>query len=376
MRSGIFAAYALAAACGRIGFDAFPEDSLPVGTPCASDAECGPCRACIDERCERLSFALLRIGYNSSAGIDQRGWMWAWGDDEYAALGIGPPASRYAVPTRTRLPPLTHLALGRIESAGVARDGVLHRWGFMPGFPPETDASGGWSRIAGNYLTGCGIKADGSLWCWGNNAVGQLGDGTTTPGEVSLPVTAVAGGGPWVDVAAGHAHTCAIRDDATLWCWGDHTYGQLGIGDIAVQRSTPTRVDGAWSDVGVGESSTCAIDTARQLWCWGYELGGRSKLPVQISADTDWVEVAVAMRRACARKADRSVWCWGETYVDGIPENTGVTAIGQLGDELQVGVSHACVRDGTEWRCWGDGTVGQLGDGRRTSRARPEPLCP
>jgi alpha-tubulin suppressor-like RCC1 family protein len=84
----------------------------------------------------------------------------------------------------------------------------------------------------------CGVKADGTLWCWGSNTDGQLGDGTTSPRLVPTQVGAAT---DWVDVSAGDYHTCATRRTGGVFCWGNNLDGQVGDGTF-VSRSTPTQV--------------------------------------------------------------------------------------------------------------------------------------
>jgi alpha-tubulin suppressor-like RCC1 family protein len=85
----------------------------------------------------------------------------------------------------------------------------------------------------------CGLQANGSLWCWGQNADGQLGTGSNLPSSAPATVTALPA--TWLAVAAGGGHTCAVGGDGTLWCWGRNASGQLGIGSVAPQ-SLPTRL--------------------------------------------------------------------------------------------------------------------------------------
>ena len=185
-------------------------------------------------------------------------------------------------------------------------------------------AASGWSTISAGGLYTCGIRPDHTLWCWGHNGVGQLGLGDTkrraTPSQVgvaptgsvsppasttpapSRPTTACGAGDrtaagssdwvttgkrktptrvgadtDWTSVAAGYTHTCGIRTDHTLWCWGGGSFaGQLGLGDLT-DRSSPTQVGTRtdWATVRAGDSHTCATRTDHTLWCWGYNAGGQ-----------------------------------------------------------------------------------------------------
>jgi hypothetical protein len=109
------------------------------------------------------------------------------------------------------------------------------------------------------------VKTDGTLWCWGNNEYGQLGDGTNVGKNVPVQVS----GTNWVSVSAGGEHTCGIKTDGTLWCWGRNNYGQLGDG-TNVGKNAPVQVSGTnWVSVSAGKDHTCGVKTDGTIWCWG-----------------------------------------------------------------------------------------------------------
>ena len=117
------------------------------------------------------------------------------------------------------------------------------------------------------------VRTDGTLWAWGGNNYGQLGDGTTTNRtrpEQSAPRR------NWASVAAGGSHTVAIRTDGTLWAWGWNAYGQLGDG-ATTNRANPVSVGTAttWASVAAGEVHTVAVRTNGMLWAWGANGSGQ-----------------------------------------------------------------------------------------------------
>ena len=113
--------------------------------------------------------------------------------------------------------------------------------------------------VAAGYAHTCTIRTDGTLWCWGSNYSGELGDGTatsqTTPERAGTATN-------WAGIDAGGNFTCALRTDGTLWCWGSNTRGQLGDGSTT-NRNTPVQVGTAtnWASVSAGDSHTCAVRT-------------------------------------------------------------------------------------------------------------------
>ena len=95
----------------------------------------------------------------------------------------------------------------------------------------------GVAQVTADLLHACAVKTDGTMWCWGANGYGQLGDGTFEDRATPVPVTAL--GSDVVEAATGYSFTCAIKRDGTLWCWGDGHVGQLGGGDLP---TTPTAI--------------------------------------------------------------------------------------------------------------------------------------
>jgi alpha-tubulin suppressor-like RCC1 family protein len=123
---------------------------------------------------------------------------------------------------------------------------------------------------AGLYHT-CAIKQDSSLWCWGSNEDGQLGDGSDE--DKNTPVKIIESG--VVDVALGYNHTCAIKKDGSLWCWGNNEYGQIGDGTNKDKKSPVKIIESGVVSVAAGGAHTCAIKTDGSLWCWGANTSGQ-----------------------------------------------------------------------------------------------------
>ncbi|HET6494218.1 MAG TPA: hypothetical protein VFH61_02500, partial [Thermoleophilia bacterium] len=229
------------------------------------------------------------------------------------------------------------------------------------------------------------IKPNGSLWAWGRNDYGQLGDGTTTGSPVAIRVGAAT---DWRAVACGDQFSLGIRSDGSLWAWGENTYGSLGLGDIA-HRSTPQRVGSstAWVAVAGGNDHALALRGDGTLWAWGHNASGQLGLgdtadvlaPAQVGSATDWDAVSCGADFSAALKDDGTLWTWGHnsrsqlglgdtdgrlepTQVGGDPDWTSV----QCGDED----ARALKSGGTLW-AWGYNSFGQLGLGDKKIRTTP-----
>jgi alpha-tubulin suppressor-like RCC1 family protein len=218
------------------------------------------------------------------AAIKTDGTLWVWGANAYGELGLDVSG-----------------ALGKRSS------------------PVQVGALTTWSQIKAGTVATAALKTDGTLWLWGRNNYGQLGQNIPTSTNRSSPVQ-VGALTTWSKIANSGYHVVAIKTDGTLWSWGANGSGQLGLGNT-VYRSSPVQVGAltTWSDTAVGAYFTMATKTDGTLWTWGNnafgELGqgtatGLSS-PVQVGALTTWSNIAGGDRHTMATKTDGTLWTWG-----------------------------------------------------------------
>jgi alpha-tubulin suppressor-like RCC1 family protein len=175
-----------------------------------------------------------------------------------------------------------------------------------------------WSMGVRSYSVGA-IKADGTLWQWGQNQNGQLGNNTTN--NYSSPQQ-VGANTNWAMIATDN-HTLAVDTSGRLWAWGYNGYGQLGLSNFT-NYSSPKQVGALtnWSKVYVGVNSSYGIKTDGTLWSWGqgiygsgYQLGNGSSTnlssPVQVGALTNWLSISAGNYAIHAMKTDGTAWWWG-----------------------------------------------------------------
>ena len=243
------------------------------------------------------------------------------------------------------------------------------------------------SLTAGRLHT-CARLGDGTARCWGSNGNGQLGDGSVTQRNTPVAVAGLDAYLGVIGVAAGYAHTCVLLTGGTVRCFGVNAYGELGDGSTT-QRTAPV-VAGTLTNVidlqaGWRDYATCALINGGTVRCWGYngygQLGDGSSTnrssPVQVSGITTAVEIVMGQYSTCARLSDATLRCWGWNgngqLGDGTYTNrtTPVTVSGVSGAVgMTLGGTHGCalMTDGAV-RCWGSNADGELGD--QTTYARP-----
>ena len=178
-----------------------------------------------------------------------------------------------------------------------------------------------WSLVsnASTYWNGSssGIKTDGTLWVWGIGTDGRIGDGTTVSKSSPTQIT----GTNWKQSACGKFHTAAVKTDGTLWVWGNNASGQLGTSN-ATNYSSPVQTVSAtndWKMVTCGEYTTMAIKTDGTLWGWGGNQygtlgvgdGNNKSSPTQTAASGTWKQVALGNYHGGAVKTDGTLWMWG-----------------------------------------------------------------
>jgi len=229
------------------------------------------------------------------------------------------------------------------------------------------------AQVAIGAGTACAVTAGGSVFCWGDNSYGQIGDGTTA---ASLVPKLVAGLTGVAEVDLGDAHVCARKTDGTVWCWGTGSDGTLGNNNVVNQRR-PIQVPGLppVRDIGTSGGNTCAVANDGGLWCWGSNVFGESAQPAgtrsvmqptRIAGIGPAAEVDTGQNHTCVRLVDGTVWCWGGSGPigdgAGVQQNAPVQVTGIAGATgLAVGQNHNCaLLAGGAVSCWGStgGTSG------------------
>ncbi|MEZ4265742.1 MAG: lamin tail domain-containing protein [Myxococcota bacterium] len=325
--------------------------ALPDGTPCAVGGSCAA-GTCVVGSLPRVR---LSVGDFQSALRRNDGTVATWGSNSNGQLGT----QSLVEPFRT--------------------------------FPDDVPGVTGVHSVSSGRQHVCVTENAGSVRCWGNNGSGQIGQGTTSS-SVLAPST-VAGLTDIVDVQSGGFHSCALRSTGQVVCWGYNAFGELGIGTTGNAVTTPQAVPGLSDAVqlSVGANHTCVVRAGGKMSCWGQ--GGSGRLGNGLSSDTPYpVEVApgaaglfyaasveAGADHTCAVGVDGTVACWGSNLYGALGDGsnssrkTAVAASGLTGAvAVSSGEQFTCATTGSGGAaCWGSNSSGQLGDGLSSSRKLP-----
>ena len=308
----------------------------------------------------------------------------------------------------------TQIASGNFHVLAINDAGELYAWGHNnvgqlgngengPGFPggflqnskdkntPQRIGSGtDWNIVAAGNYHSLALKNDGTLYTWGHNSSGQLGNGLTA--DTNRP--AQVGTDTWKAVAAGENYSLALRSDGSLYAWGANGNGRLGDG-TTVRRTTPTQIGtDVWKAVAAGDKHSLAIKNDGSLHAWGNNSDGQlavvtttSQLitPTQIGTDTDWTAVAGGRFHSLALKSGGTLHAWGSNSLSqlGRPAATAAQRItpGQIGTDtdwkaLAGGQQYSlAIKSDGRLYGWGSNANGQLGINSTTGKPRPSPAA-
>jgi len=372
-----------------------------------------------------LSKPHLDGGKTHTIALKEDGTVWTWGDNETGELGNG---TFYSSDTPVQvvgpngegfLTDIIAIAGGGAHTIALKEDGTVWAWGNNysgalgngnnenSNTPVQVVGPNGEGfltniiAITAGYTYTVALKKDGTVWTWGSNYDGQLGNGTFDSSNTPVQVIGPDGEDFLTDIiaiAAGDSHTLALKDDGTVWAWGDNFLGQLGNG-TSVPSNTPVQVvgpDGIGTltniiAIGAGGCHSIALKDDGTVWAWGDNFLGQlgngtsvpSNTPVQVVGPdgigtlTNIIAIAAGGSHTLALRNDGTVWAWGRNYDGQLGNennensNTPVQVVGPNGEGFLTNIiaiaaggfhSIALKDDGTVW-AWGNNFNGQLGNG-------------
>ena len=266
-----------------------------------------------------------------TCGLDAAGAARCWGAGRHGQLGDGNQSSSNVPTTVSGALVFSTLAaaMGGDLACGLSA-GALYCWGTgyegQPGtggvtqlalVPYRVAPTQTFTALAVGAVHACALDGAGAAFCWGDNGVGQVGDGTLV--DRSLPAAAL-GGRSYTQIVAGLEHTCALDAAGVAYCWG--AASRIGRSTTsATERATPTAVDGTqrFVQIAAGGSHTCGLDNSGQTWCWGDNSRAQfgdgttvsSLVPVRIAGLPVFTLLTAGGGHTCGITPAGAVWCWG-----------------------------------------------------------------
>jgi cysteine-rich repeat protein len=358
---------------------------------------CEPAAAPIPSaRCTPSRVLSLSLGDQHTCALYNGGYVRCWGDNTLGELGLG------------------HTDF---EGNNLPYQ-LTDRSGGTAGPIAFVGGGGVTALAAGNGFT-CAVLSDGTVQCWGDNNLGQLGQGSATPVHIALPVVVPLGQpATGITVSRNQGLACAILVDGSVRCWGENAGGALGLGNATTEPSL-TMTPAEFGPVSLGTSASalasgngaCALLTDGTIRCWGDnhfgELGQANNTALSLAmvpsaygvvplpSGRKAVSISMGSAFACARLDDGTAQCWGHnnagqlglgntnTIGDDEPATAGAVVLGTTVSSLVSGVLESCALFASDggWRCWGSNSAGELGypdvDSRGgTSATTPSQLPP
>lgn len=306
------------------------------------------------------SWKQVAAGNNFTIAVKTDGTLWSWGSNSLAMLGQNDLGGDRSSPTQIgTLTNWKQVACGRVHAFAVKTDGTLWGWGenedgqigqntrgilFRYSSPVQVGVGTDWRFVACGWEHTLAIKTDGTLWAWGQGS--GLGIGSAFFFSRSSPVQ-VGTDTDWEMVAGGPGHSMGIKSNSTLWAWGSGGQGQLGLNNLG-SWSTPQAVGGgSWKDVVCGFQTTAAIKSDGSLWAWGNRLSlyltglgfNNRSSPVQVGSDYDNKQVAAQLYHYFVIRTDGTIAYWGENQDGQLGRNNTVDLIPSDPFDLDTGTT-------------------------------------
>jgi alpha-tubulin suppressor-like RCC1 family protein len=312
-----------------------------------------------------------------------------FGGTTFATLGAFNNVAQMALPNDSTAFGCVLLKNGTVQCWGDNSGGELGTGGAPASSSVPLAVSGisNVVQIAAGVENACALESNGSVWCWGLNPDGRVGNGTT--GNVLSPVQVLTGA---TSIAAGQAHMCATTTNDNVSCWGLNNFGQLGVGNTTNQLTPIGTGLQAIVQVAAGAVHTCALRSDGAVFCWGANnegqlgLGNTTNLstPPATASITSALQVTATFQGTCARQSGGNVFCWGEDSNGEVGDGTGTfnpvtspvfvqgltpsgSIVGSNFDNCSIGMDQSVL-------CWGSNIEGQLGNGTTTLAPSPTPL--
>jgi alpha-tubulin suppressor-like RCC1 family protein len=273
----------------------------------------------------------LRAALHSVA-LRSDGTIWTWGRNDFGSLGDGTTIDRDTPIAVPDLSDVVAIDANGSLSLALRSDGTVWRWGLMFAEPELTPSHLSPAPVpglddvvaiaAGNALHALALRADGTVWGWGMNVRGQIGPDAPNLEQTSTPVL-IPNLTDVIAIAAGIDHSLALRADGTVWAWGSNERGELGDGTGA-DSSVPVMVSAlsGVKAIAAGDQHCLAVTADGAVWAWGVNSYGQigdgaysdQLTPVPVLNLSDVVVIDAGPFHSLALRSDGTLWGWGNNY--------------------------------------------------------------
>lgn len=277
-----------------------------------------------------LQFTQLSAGLLHACGLTQEGNAYCWGRNTFGQLGTGNTTNYSSPQPVLGGHVFSSISVGSSHSCALTSAGDLYCWGINDdgelGLGDSTNrsspaqVSGTFAQVSAGGHNTCALNSSGAAFCWGDAFYGQIGNGTSTITDVLTP-TAVTmpAGATFTSLSSGYVFQCALTGAGALYCWGDNATGQLGA-NAPTDQTVPTRVAPtiSWRAVSAGTTHACALTSSSDTYCWGGNFYGQLGVgdntarttPTQLIGQS-YESIAAYEVHTCALSSDGQASCWG-----------------------------------------------------------------
>jgi alpha-tubulin suppressor-like RCC1 family protein len=280
----------------------------------------------------------VAAGEHQSCALRAPGRLYCWGSNDAGQLGLGDVTPRLEPAALDAGEQFMQVACGGDACCALHAGGLLFCWGSnLEGQPGQGDRGGSadvllpaqvghanWQAVGVGQGHACAIRDDGTLWCWGRNTDLELGLASSAPEQVRAP-TQVGSSNDWRAVSGSQHHSCGTRGDGSLYCWGSNPFLELGAPADTARAAQPLRVgsDGDWASVITGWFHTCALKRDGRLYCWGRAIEGQLAqggidpiaTPSLVARPDHWQRFALGNFFTLGIDASGALYGWGENDV-------------------------------------------------------------
>ena len=325
------------------------------------------------------------------------GSVWTWGDNNYGQLG-DTSFTTLIVPNKvSTIDSAVAVFAGWHNSFVEKSDNTIWAWGRNGDgelgvdsignsrYPQKVVGLSDVTKIDGGAFHTLALKDDGTVWAWGDNSRGQLGDGNSTVDQIT-PIQ-VPGFDSIITIDAGWNHSLALKDDGTIWVWGQNEHGELGDSTYLL-KDYPIKVQGLTNmlDVKGGGWHSVALRNDSTVWTWGFNDFGQlgngnlntTPWPVQVVGLSGIVSIESGRHHSFALDKDGVLWGWGYNFYNSLgttsPPNQSTPIQASLNPKnyiLSSGDWHSFAIDNNNIWTWGRNNYGQLGDSTYTNKSIP-----